>query len=186
MADPEKVAGEREERFPVDLDAVLARVRTLAGVTNDAGTARALGVCHQTLSSWKRRSTIPYHCLLQFALEHGTTLDYLLLGRNVPCGYTRGLVTAITTMLSVLPRLDALAVLHEAEGALLGRQVPGGHARGLATAITAMLSVLPQLDALAVLHEAEEAVLGRCAPDEDSASVGGREPEHGTEGGGHD
>ncbi|SEO69481.1 helix-turn-helix domain-containing protein [Aquisalimonas asiatica] len=65
-----------------DVQAVLERVGRLLGVGADSDIARGLGASPQTLSTWKRRGTIPYERLIRFAAEHDVSLDYLLLNRK--------------------------------------------------------------------------------------------------------
>ena len=64
----------------LNLADVLSRVGKLSGVDTDAEIARALGVSPQTLSTWKRRGTIPYERVCDFAVNQDVSLDYLLLG----------------------------------------------------------------------------------------------------------
>src|SRR5258708_6832545 len=61
---------------------VLARVAGIAGAKNDAALARALKVSPQTLSSWRKRSTVPYEAITGFAADRDIALDHLILGRG--------------------------------------------------------------------------------------------------------
>lgn len=62
------------------LSDVLSRVGKLSSVSTDAEIANVLGVSPQTLSTWKRRGTIPYERICSFATSKDVSLDYLLLG----------------------------------------------------------------------------------------------------------
>nr|WP_275659337.1 helix-turn-helix domain-containing protein [Shewanella insulae] len=62
------------------LSDVLSRVGKLSNVSTDAEIANVLGVSPQTLSTWKRRGTIPYERICNFAASKDVSLDYLLLG----------------------------------------------------------------------------------------------------------
>lgn len=62
--------------------AVLGRLKLLTQTTSDSGLAKVLGVSPQTLSSWKVRSSIPYSFCVDLALQHGVSLDWLLLGEG--------------------------------------------------------------------------------------------------------
>lgn len=64
----------------LNLSDVLSRVGKLSGVSTDAEIARVLGVSPQTLSTWKRRGTIPYERVCDYAVNNDVSLDYLLLG----------------------------------------------------------------------------------------------------------
>lgn len=59
---------------------VLSRIAKLSDVYTDADVAEVLGVSPQTLSTWKRRGTIPYERICSFATAKDVSLDYLLLG----------------------------------------------------------------------------------------------------------
>src|SRR5258708_7541594 len=63
------------------VDDVLARVAGIVGAKNDAALARALKVSPQTLSSWRKRSTVPYEAIARFAADRNISLDHLILGR---------------------------------------------------------------------------------------------------------
>jgi transcriptional regulator with XRE-family HTH domain len=66
----------------ISLSVVLERIAKLLGVTTDTAIAKALGVAPQTLSTWKRRGTIPYERVCDFAENKDVSLDYLLLGKG--------------------------------------------------------------------------------------------------------
>lgn len=62
--------------------AVLERLAALADAKHDAALARALRVNPQTLSNWRQRGTVPYAAAVDFAIEHGVSLDYVLAGKG--------------------------------------------------------------------------------------------------------
>jgi transcriptional regulator with XRE-family HTH domain len=58
-----------------------SRVSKLQGDKNDAWLSGELGVTHSTVSTWKRRGTIPKEEMLQrFAKVFGVRIEYLLNG----------------------------------------------------------------------------------------------------------
>jgi hypothetical protein len=81
-----------------DVEAVLARVASVAGVTRDIDVARILGVRKQALPTWRQRGTVPYDRLMVFAQERGVSLDYLLLGRR-PEGIDTSVFAKVLTAL---------------------------------------------------------------------------------------
>ena len=64
------------------LSEVLSRIGKLSNVSTDAEIAHVLGVSPQTLSTWKRRETIPYEKVCDFAVLNDVSLDHLLLGSS--------------------------------------------------------------------------------------------------------
>lgn len=70
---------EKKKNLPT-LNEVLKRVAILCEAHSDAALARALSVSRQTVSTWRKRGTIPYEAITQFAHEKNVSLDYLLLG----------------------------------------------------------------------------------------------------------
>lgn len=66
---------------------ILERVAVAIGAKNDAALARSLGVSRQTLSSWRKRGTVPHEAVAAFAADKGFSLDYLLLGKGPSRSY---------------------------------------------------------------------------------------------------
>lgn len=62
--------------------AVLARLKSVLGVTSDAELAIALETSPQTVSSWKRRDSIPYALCVELSSSYGVSLDWLLKGED--------------------------------------------------------------------------------------------------------
>ena len=65
-------------------DSALDRISSYLECKNDTELAKQLGIARTTLSSWRRRGSVPTDTLCEFAQEHGVSLDYLLIGRGVP------------------------------------------------------------------------------------------------------
>ena len=55
------------------------------GIGTDAQMAQELGVSPQTLSTWKRRGTIPYERIINLCIQNEYSLDEILSGRT-SCG----------------------------------------------------------------------------------------------------
>lgn len=60
--------------------AVLERLKTVLGASNDSELSRITNVNRQTLGNWKGRNSIPYSLCVQISEEHGVSLDWLLTG----------------------------------------------------------------------------------------------------------
>lgn len=70
-------------RQPVEINAVLERLARLTGAQSDAALAEALGTSRQVLSGWRKRGTIPYEKLIEFAQSsEAVSLNYLLWGED--------------------------------------------------------------------------------------------------------
>lgn len=66
----------------IELNEVLGRISKLEQIKTDADIAQALNVSPQTMSTWKRRGTIPYERICELCTEKGYSLDCILLGRK--------------------------------------------------------------------------------------------------------
>ena len=75
------------------VDDVLNRLKKLVGVYSDVELARSLGLTASNVSSWRRRKSLPYKKCIQIAVEHGTSLDWLLFGQEGPASNEAGLVS---------------------------------------------------------------------------------------------
>lgn len=72
-----------KEGCEIEINAVLERVARLIDARNDAALAEALGTSRQVLSGWRKRGTIPYEKLVEFAQGFkDVSLNYLLWGEN--------------------------------------------------------------------------------------------------------
>lgn len=60
--------------------AVLARLKSVLDVSSDAELAAVLQTSPQTVSSWKRRDSIPYALCVEISISHHVSLDWLLKG----------------------------------------------------------------------------------------------------------
>lgn len=59
---------------------ILKRVKDLVNVKRDFHLARLLNIAPTTLSNWKKRNSIDYKLLIEFCVEQGFDLDYVLAG----------------------------------------------------------------------------------------------------------
>lgn len=70
----------------VDINDVLDRVAALVGADSDARLATELGTTSQVIHGWRKRGTIPYEKLVEFAtrpdVRASVSLDYLLFGKD--------------------------------------------------------------------------------------------------------
>lgn len=65
-----------------DVVSVLSRLKALFTVETDADLAEVMEVKKTTLSSWKRRESVPYAECVQIAQKKNVSLDWLLVGRD--------------------------------------------------------------------------------------------------------
>jgi transcriptional regulator with XRE-family HTH domain len=61
--------------------AVLDRLQLAAGVASDSALSRVLGVNRATLGNWRNRDSVPYSICVEYAVEQGLSLDWLLTGQ---------------------------------------------------------------------------------------------------------
>lgn len=62
------------------IEAILIRLAELTEASNDAQLADHLGVTRQVISKWKKRGTIPYEKIIDFAHREDISVDWLLFG----------------------------------------------------------------------------------------------------------
>jgi hypothetical protein len=63
-------------------NAVLDRLQQATGVKSDSALSRALDINRATLGNWRNRDSVPYSICVNFALEHGVSLNWLLAGQG--------------------------------------------------------------------------------------------------------
>ncbi len=63
---------------------ILDNLKTRLNIKTDLELARWLGVAQNTLSAWRNRGTSPYGAIVEAALRHGISLDYLLRDQSYP------------------------------------------------------------------------------------------------------
>lgn len=59
---------------------VLKRLSSALNTNSDVELANSLGVAKNTVSSWRSRNKIPYEKLVEVSVQHGISLDFLVLG----------------------------------------------------------------------------------------------------------
>lgn len=63
-------------------ESVLERLKVVLETASDSALARALDATPQTISSWKKRDSVPYAKCVSVARESGVSLDWLLTGEG--------------------------------------------------------------------------------------------------------
>ncbi|MDB4293332.1 helix-turn-helix domain containing protein [Maribacter sp.] len=59
---------------------ILKRVKDLVNVKRDFHLAGLLNIAPTTLSNWKKRNSIDYKLVIEFCVERGFNLDFVLAG----------------------------------------------------------------------------------------------------------
>ena len=72
-----------QELAVMGADAVLPRLRAALGVQQDTELAAILQVPYSTLTSWKRRGSVPLDNVAEICLKKGLSLDWIYLERTV-------------------------------------------------------------------------------------------------------
>ena len=67
----------------IDAREVIARMRIHYGVKSDAELAERLGTAKATISSWRRRNSVPMESCLKAARDNRITLDRIVLGASL-------------------------------------------------------------------------------------------------------
>ncbi len=62
--------------------AVLDRLLPALGLKNDSELARVLGTGASTVSSWRKRDSVPFAICAEFATKHDWSLDWLMFGEG--------------------------------------------------------------------------------------------------------
>ena len=65
-------------------DAILDRIKRIHGDETDVALSARLEIPHSTVSSWRRRGSVPLDILVQVAKSSGHSLDWLILGIESP------------------------------------------------------------------------------------------------------
>ncbi|RXK14235.1 hypothetical protein CP965_01955 [Halarcobacter mediterraneus] len=63
-------------------DDILSRLYELLGVTKDTEFCNRYNVKANTLSTWKKRNTIPYELIVEISQNENFSLDYILKGQT--------------------------------------------------------------------------------------------------------
>lgn len=66
----------------INVDSILNRIKTFKKYKTDADLAKRLGVEPHTVSTWRKRETIPHEKLITFCDTEGISLDWLLTGKG--------------------------------------------------------------------------------------------------------
>lgn len=59
---------------------IIDRMREAVGVKKDADLAVVLNVAPGTIATWRKRNSVPYEHCLSLSVNHGVSLNWLLLG----------------------------------------------------------------------------------------------------------
>ena len=68
------------QEFQPDVAQILDRVKAIAGLRNDAELARLLGMPRQSISTSRRRSSVPYSRILAWCFKEGISADFIFFG----------------------------------------------------------------------------------------------------------
>jgi len=79
----------------IEYSEVFSRLMKRLGVETDAQLASRLGVSPQTLSTWKRRGTIPYEKVIDVCIQNEYSLDEILLGNRVSGSINQSLLKQV-------------------------------------------------------------------------------------------
>lgn len=66
----------------IDVSAVIRRMKKEYDVTSDADLAASLGVAKTTVSSWRKRNSIPLEICVRAAYDNRSSIDYIISGRD--------------------------------------------------------------------------------------------------------
>lgn len=83
----------------IEYSNVFFRLMSRLGVETDAQMAHELGVSPQTLSTWKRRGTIPYEKIIGLCIRNGYSLDEVLSGQRTSGAINQVLVHKVIKIL---------------------------------------------------------------------------------------
>ncbi len=68
----------------IDAEAVITRIKVELGITKDTELANMMEISNKTISSWRKRNSIPIEILLQATVATGRKIDYFLFGKEEP------------------------------------------------------------------------------------------------------
>lgn len=94
----------------ISASAVLERLVLGLGLKNDSDLAKLLDTGASTISSWRKRDSVPFAICVDFAVERGLSLDWLLIGegerfRGAGAGKLATETARESTVLSLLRQL---------------------------------------------------------------------------------
>jgi len=64
----------------LETDRIIGRMRDALGVSTNVALAEALGVGSSAVSNWLKRDVPPYDLIVDFAVKHRLSLDWLVFG----------------------------------------------------------------------------------------------------------
>jgi len=67
--------------------AVMNRLIPALGLKTDSDLAKLLDTAPSTISSWRKRDSVPFAICAKFAEEHGWSLDWLMFGEGSAQGH---------------------------------------------------------------------------------------------------
>jgi len=70
----------------INYSGTIERMKQAAGLKNNSGIARAIGVSPQALSNYKKKGEIPSDLVVKFAMTLGLSVNWLITGEG---GMTR-------------------------------------------------------------------------------------------------
>jgi len=89
---------------------VLNRLIPSLGLKTDSDLAKLLDTAPSTISSWRKRNSVPFAICAKFAEEHGWSLDWLMFGE----GTAQGPPTTNSQVVAENPREEAVLTMFRA------------------------------------------------------------------------
>lgn len=68
---------------------IFDRLSSYAESNTDVAIAKLLGISRQAIANARKRNTVPFEKICDFAINNGISLDYLLLGKTVDADHGR-------------------------------------------------------------------------------------------------
>lgn len=65
-----------------NIDDILDRIKEIKSLKTDTEMSKLFSVTPQTISTWRKRGTIPYNSLVTLCEREGMSLDWLLTGEG--------------------------------------------------------------------------------------------------------
>jgi len=89
---------------------VLNRLIPSLGLKTDSELAKLLDTAPSTISSWRKRNSVPFAICAKFAEEHGWSLDWLMFGE----GSAQGPLATSNQVIAENPREEAVLTMFRA------------------------------------------------------------------------
>ena len=107
----------------LNVSLIIEQLKDALNERTDKSLCEKLGITPQTLSSWKRRNSIPYETIVEIAHAHNLSLDWLTFGKE-----SQSLTAIEQMMLTAFNQLDDKQRLQAV--VFVGNLAQGGGANG--------------------------------------------------------